>query len=399
MPGLLRPGAGDRRAGRARRRGRHHRRPVDRRAGHPADDADLPHRRCRRARHHPGPAACRRAVRGAQAEGPGRDGRGRRQGRRSRRRTRRSEADDHRRQGRGARVHVPAADAPAASSTARRSRPATQLDEGSLYPAELLEIRGRTETELYLVDEVQEVYKAQGVDINDKHIELIVRQMLKRVRVDVQGLDDAAARLARGPPQAQAPQQEGQGRGRHAGQGRGGDPRDHQGLAGDRVVPVGRLVPGDDEGAHRRRAGGQARPARRPEGERDHRQADPGRDRPAPLPLARDRAGRARAATRRRTCSTRTSSPPSSGSPRTARRPPSSRASAPRSPRSSRSSPRRSRPATAPPTPRRSQKRSVLKRPGREARPFCCSVSSLRARHAGAFRWQARRRVRGMEIQ
>jgi DNA-directed RNA polymerase subunit beta' len=63
----------------------------------------------------------------------------------------------------------------------------TQLNEGSLYPAELLAIRGRTETELYLVREVQEVYKSQGVDINDKHIELIVRQMLKKVRIEQKG--------------------------------------------------------------------------------------------------------------------------------------------------------------------------------------------------------------------
>ena len=73
------------------------------------------------------------------------------------------------------------------SSTATGSRPAAQLDEGSLYPADLLRIRGRTETELYLVAEVQRVYKAQGVDINDKHIELIVRQMMKRVRIDSKG--------------------------------------------------------------------------------------------------------------------------------------------------------------------------------------------------------------------
>jgi DNA-directed RNA polymerase subunit beta' len=62
-----------------------------------------------------------------------------------------------------------------------------QLNEGSLYPAELLEIRGRDDTERYLVKEVQEVYKSQGVDINDKHIELIVRQMLKRIRIDRKG--------------------------------------------------------------------------------------------------------------------------------------------------------------------------------------------------------------------
>jgi DNA-directed RNA polymerase subunit beta' len=68
--------------------------------------------------------------------------------------------------------------------------PGTQLNEGSLYPHELLALRGRTETELYLVREVQEVYKSQGVDINDKHIELIVRQMLKKVRVDQKGDTD-----------------------------------------------------------------------------------------------------------------------------------------------------------------------------------------------------------------
>jgi DNA-directed RNA polymerase subunit beta' len=65
-----------------------------------------------------------------------------------------------------------------------------QLNEGSLYPHDLLKLRGRTETERYLVNEVQEVYKSQGVDINDKHIELIVRQMLKKVRVDQKGDTD-----------------------------------------------------------------------------------------------------------------------------------------------------------------------------------------------------------------
>jgi DNA-directed RNA polymerase subunit beta' len=66
----------------------------------------------------------------------------------------------------------------------------TALNEGSVYPHELLAIRGRTETEQYLVNEVQEVYKSQGVDINDKHVELIVRQMLKKVRVDQKGDTD-----------------------------------------------------------------------------------------------------------------------------------------------------------------------------------------------------------------
>jgi DNA-directed RNA polymerase subunit beta' len=72
----------------------------------------------------------------------------------------------------------------------QRIEPGTQLNEGSLYPHELLAIRGRTDTELYLVREVQKVYKSQGVDINDKHIELIVRQMMKKVRVDQKGDTD-----------------------------------------------------------------------------------------------------------------------------------------------------------------------------------------------------------------
>src|SRR5215213_3334416 len=66
------------------------------------------------------------------------------------------------------------------------------LHEGSIAPTELLELhtkagKGSTPTELYLVGEVQKVYKSQGVDIHDKHIELIVRQMLKKVRVETPG--------------------------------------------------------------------------------------------------------------------------------------------------------------------------------------------------------------------
>jgi DNA-directed RNA polymerase subunit beta' len=64
------------------------------------------------------------------------------------------------------------------------------LSEGSLNPGELLELKGATATELYLVGEVQKVYKSQGVEIHDKHIELIVRQMLKKVRVETNGDTD-----------------------------------------------------------------------------------------------------------------------------------------------------------------------------------------------------------------
>jgi DNA-directed RNA polymerase subunit beta' len=65
--------------------------------------------------------------------------------------------------------------------------PGDALNEGSLNPADLLMLKGATPTELYLVGEVQKVYKSQGVEIHDKHIELIVRQMLKKVRVETNG--------------------------------------------------------------------------------------------------------------------------------------------------------------------------------------------------------------------
>jgi len=64
------------------------------------------------------------------------------------------------------------------------------LHDGSRNPAELLKLKGATPTELYLVDEVQRVYKSQGVDIHDKHVELILRQMMKKVRVDTPGDTD-----------------------------------------------------------------------------------------------------------------------------------------------------------------------------------------------------------------
>ena len=62
-----------------------------------------------------------------------------------------------------------------------------QLYKGSLNPHELLKYRGAIETARYIVSEVQEVYRKQGVQIDDKHVELIVRQMTKKVLVETPG--------------------------------------------------------------------------------------------------------------------------------------------------------------------------------------------------------------------
>ena len=180
-----------------------------------------------------------------------------------------------------------------------------QLNEGSVYPHELLAIRGRTETEQYLVKEVQEVYKSQGVDINDKHIELIVRQMLKKVRVDQKGDTDYLPGQFVDRFEFAKVNDAVDREGRRDRAVRGHHPRHHQGIAEHRLVPLGGLLPGDDQGAHRRRARGQDRPPERAEGERDHRQADPGGDRPEALPADRDRAVRTAAARDRRRRSAR----------------------------------------------------------------------------------------------
>jgi len=62
-----------------------------------------------------------------------------------------------------------------------------QITEGSRNPQDILSIQGRDEVRKYMVNEVQKVYKSQGVNINDKHIEVITRQMLRRVKVDHPG--------------------------------------------------------------------------------------------------------------------------------------------------------------------------------------------------------------------
>ena len=63
----------------------------------------------------------------------------------------------------------------------------TRLTEGSVNPHDVLAISGPQAVQDYLIQEVQRVYRMQGVDINDKHIEVIVRQMMKKVRIEEAG--------------------------------------------------------------------------------------------------------------------------------------------------------------------------------------------------------------------
>ena len=69
----------------------------------------------------------------------------------------------------------------------------TRLTEGSVNPHDVLAISGTHAVQDYLIEEVQRVYRMQGVDINDKHIEVIVRQMMRKVRVEDAGDTDLLA--------------------------------------------------------------------------------------------------------------------------------------------------------------------------------------------------------------
>jgi DNA-directed RNA polymerase subunit beta' len=71
--------------------------------------------------------------------------------------------------------------------TGDRVKAGDQLIDGAVDPQDILRIMGREAVQQYLVEEVQKVYRSQGVNINDKHIEIITRQMLRRVRVESPG--------------------------------------------------------------------------------------------------------------------------------------------------------------------------------------------------------------------
>ena len=247
-------------------------RPVDRRARHPADDAHVPYGR-RPASTSPGPAPRGRAVRGPHAEAGGR--------RLAHRGARHQPHQDHRR------ARLRAAPAGSTSRCARSragsviffqgERVTRQLHEwltrgtqhmrivepvslegqivsegqpvlpGVLAPTDLM-ASGVARATRYLVEQVQQVYRAQGVEINDKHIEVIARQMTRRVLLDHPGSTSGSrASSSRSPRSSTARERAGRSADGRAAHRRSPDPRHHQGQPRDRELPVRRVVPGDHQ--------------------------------------------------------------------------------------------------------------------------------------------------------
>ena len=207
------------------------------------------------------------------------------------------------------------------------------LVDGPLVPHDILRISGEEAVQQYLVREIQNVYRSQRVEINDKHIEIIVAQMLRKVRVESIGdttllpgsvMDKFEFRAAnqelakclkisregrqrlraghdRAHRRAGTGQRPDRGPRRHAGQGHEAEnghrqhpvAGHHQGRRAKLQLHLGRQLPGDHQGADRGGLGRQDRSAGRPEGERDPRPPGARRHRlPAATSSRRSASGR-----------------------------------------------------------------------------------------------------------
>ncbi len=152
------------------------------------------------------------------------------------------------------------------------------ITDGPINPQEYLDTRGKDAVQRYLVKEVQKVYRSQGVTINDKHIEIIVRQMLRKVRIDQPGDVDLL------PTELIDRLEFEEDNNRVLAEG--GEPATAQTVLlgvtkaslNTSQLPRRGVLPGDDPGAHRGRHQRRQGPPDRAQGERHHRQAHPGRD-------------------------------------------------------------------------------------------------------------------------
>ena len=192
------------------------------------------------------------------------------------------------------------------------------LSDGAITPSDILNILGPTKVQEYIVNEVQEVYRMQGVKINDKHFEVIVRQMMNKVQIEDPGdtrffedqivdkwefmdvndelydkvvVTDAGDSTSLQPGQIVSLRKlrdensSLKRRDHAAGAGARHRARDFDpGVAGyhprrtpDFELHLGRFVPGDHQGAQRGCHPGQGRSAGEPQGERDLRSPDPRR--------------------------------------------------------------------------------------------------------------------------
>ena len=176
------------------------------------------------------------------------------------------------------------------------------LVEGNPVPHDILRVKGVEALAAFLVNEIQEVYRLQGVKINDKHVEVIVRQMLQKVEITDPGETTFLTGEQVDKLEFDAVNERVVADNRAPAIGDPGAAGDHQGVAADPVVHLGGLLPGDHPGADRRRLRRQDRRARRAQGERHRRPPDPGRQRRRDEPPEAARGEQRAVRSARRSC-------------------------------------------------------------------------------------------------
>ena len=169
-----------------------------------------------------------------------------------------------------------------------RVRAGDPLMDGPRDPHDILHVLGENELQKYMVNEIQEVYRLQGVNINDKHLEVIVRQMMRWVKIEDIGdseflPEEVVDRFKFREENARVHRS-----GWRACDRQAGAARHHQGFAFNRFVHLRCVVPGDYACAHRSRHQRQGGLPARFEGERHHGSPDPGRYRHGLLPPCQD---------------------------------------------------------------------------------------------------------------
>ena len=121
-----------------------------------------------------------------------------------------------------------------------------ELTEGSINPNDILKIKGAKGVQAYLLKEVQMVYRLQGVEISDKHIEVIIRQMLKKCKIEDAGDTELLPGSLVDIHQFDAENERMIGGGQKTGHSQARTARYHESVAGNRLIPVGSIVPGDN---------------------------------------------------------------------------------------------------------------------------------------------------------
>ena len=126
-----------------------------------------------------------------------------------------------------------------------------ELTEGSVNPHDILRIKGVRAVQDYMIREVQRVYRLQGVEINDKHIEVIVRQMLKKIRIEDNGDTEFLPGTLVDVLEFEEVNEKLEARRQRAGRRQTGYAWYYQSISGYRLLPVSSILPGDNKSSDR----------------------------------------------------------------------------------------------------------------------------------------------------